>query len=228
MSNNDSQPFAVRAHFLQHQRIWSVGLLLLWASANTLLLASTEVMEVRRTGHTLPWWEPLCWEVTSIGMLLLLIWPLAKWLSWLQGRFSAPAQILLHTLATLPFSVIHVSGMVALRKLWYGLLGHSYHFGPVGYEFLYEYRKDAMTYLILVAVISSYRFIVRRLQGEASYIDESDVSSTPLPDRLLVKKLGKEFLINVADITRVDASGNYANLHVAERVYPMRITMASL
>src|SRR5690606_15863881 len=191
MSNNDSQPFAVRAHFLQHQRIWSVGLLLLWASANTLLLASTEVMEVRRTGHTLPWWEPLCWEVTSIGMLLLLIWPLAKWLSWLQGRFSAPAQILLHTLATLPFSVIHVSGMVALRKLWYGLLGHSYHFGPVGYEFLYEYRKDAMTYLILVAVISSYRFIVRRLQRSEEHTSELQ-SRENLVCRLLLEKKKKK------------------------------------
>ncbi|HEY7883852.1 MAG TPA: LytTR family DNA-binding domain-containing protein, partial [Cellvibrionaceae bacterium] len=85
-----------------------------------------------------------------------------------------------------------------------------------------------MTYLILLAVISCYRFIVRRLQGEASYMDESDVSSRPLPDRLLVKKLGKEFLIAVADISRIEASGNYANLYVGDSVYPMRITMTAL
>jgi len=40
-----------------------------------------------------------------------------------------------------------------------------------------------------------------------------------------VEKLGKEFQISVEDIDWVAASGNYANLHVQERVYPMRITM---
>lgn len=228
MSRVDSLPSDFRNHFLRHQTFWALGLLLLWATANTLLLATTELMEARRVGHDLPWWEPLCWEVTSIGILLLLVWPLARWLSWLQGRFTLPVQILLHALASLPFSVIHVSGMVALRKLWYRLLDQTYHFGPMGYEFLYEYRKDAMTYVIMVAVICCYRFIVRRLRGEASYMDESDSSAKPLPDRLLVKKLGKEFLIAVADIAWVEASGNYANLHVGTSVYPMRITMKTL
>ena len=228
MSAEESLGSGFKNHFLRYQARWAVSLLLLWAIANTLLLTTTELMEARRAERDLPWWEPLCWEVTSIGMLLLLIWPLARWLSWLQGRFTLPVQLLLHALATLPFSVFHVSGMVALRKLWYSLLGQAYHFGPIGYEFLYEYRKDVMTYAILVAVISSYRFIVLRLRGEASYMDESDTSARPLPDRLLVKKLGKEFLVAVNDIAWIEASGNYANLHMGGSVYPMRITMKTL
>lgn len=118
--------------------------------------------------------------------------------------------------------------MVALRKLWYWGMGQSYDFGHVGFEFLYEYRKDAMTYFILVAVIGCYRFIVRRLQGEATNVDESENSSVPMPDKLLIKKLGKEFLISVSEITWVEACGNYVNLHVKDSVFPMRITMTKL
>src|SRR5690606_32628328 len=97
---------------------------------------------------------------------------------------------------------------------------------------LYEYRKDAQTYLTLCIVIFCYRFIVRRLQGEASYLS-SDAESDPVenespPERLLIKKLGREFLIQTADIEWIEASGNYANLHIKNSVYPMRITMDKL
>ncbi|MBK8186352.1 MAG: LytTR family transcriptional regulator [Cellvibrio sp.] len=48
------------------------------------------------------------------------------------------------------------------------------------------------------------------------------------PEHLLVKKLGREFLVQTADIEWVEASGNYANLHIKNSVYPMRITMDKL
>ena len=48
------------------------------------------------------------------------------------------------------------------------------------------------------------------------------------PERFLVRKLGKEFLVAAADIEWLQASGNYVNLHVRGRDYPLRTTMAAL
>jgi len=48
------------------------------------------------------------------------------------------------------------------------------------------------------------------------------------PERFLVRKLGKEFLINAREIEWLQASGNYVNLHVRGRDYPLRATMASI
>ncbi len=48
------------------------------------------------------------------------------------------------------------------------------------------------------------------------------------PQRLLVKKLGREFLVKVEDIDYVEAAGNYMNLYVAERTYPLLSTMQAL
>ncbi|UTF59007.1 LytTR family DNA-binding domain-containing protein [Gilvimarinus sp. DA14] len=218
----------IKRHFLAHPRLWSTSLVLIWALLNTALLATTAWMEAQRMGKPLPLWEPICWEATSIFMIVLCIWPIAWWIRFLQSRYSLGAQLAFHGAALVLFSVVHVGGMVGLRILCYRAMGSHYDFGDPAYEFLYEFRKDAMSYLTLVVVISGYQFIARRLQGEASYVDESEQSSAPLPDRLLVRKLGKEFLINVADIEWVEASGNYANLHLGSRVYPMRITMAKL
>lgn len=217
-----------KQHFLRHQRLWPSVLLLIWAVLNVLLLSTTVVMEYQRDGREISFWEPLCWEATSVFMVLVCIWPIAALNRLLQSRYGLVGQLLWHMPGVLVFSVVHVAGMVALRKLCYWLAGSEYHFGSVWYEFLYEFRKDAMSYLTIVVVISGYQFVVRRLQGEASVVDASEDSSEPLTDRLLVKKLGKEFLIATRDVEWIEAAGNYANLHVQGRSYPMRSTMAKL
>ena len=46
------------------------------------------------------------------------------------------------------------------------------------------------------------------------------------PERFLVRKLGKEFLLSANEVEWLQASGNYMNLHVRGRAYPLRSTMA--
>jgi DNA-binding LytR/AlgR family response regulator len=48
------------------------------------------------------------------------------------------------------------------------------------------------------------------------------------PERFLVRKLGKEFLVAANDIEWLQASGNYVNLRVRGHDYPLRSTMAAL
>lgn len=219
-------------YFLSHQRLWGVVLLVSWFCINVMVLATSHVMEYRRAGKHLAFWEPFCWEISSCFILLLLI-PVGLWINdrWF-ARLQFKQWVIAHVLATLPFSVLHVAGMVGIRKLWYHLMDAHYQFGNLPVEFFYEYRKDAQAYLTLALVIAGYRFIVRRLHGEASYLADSAESETIEPElppeRLLIKKLGREFLIQTSDVEWIEASGNYANLHIKESVYPMRITMDKL
>lgn len=219
-------------YFISHQGLWGIVLLVSWFCINVVVLATSHVMEYQRMGKSLALWEPFCWEISSCFVLLLLI-PLGLWINdrWL-ARLEFKQWLAAHVLATLPFSVLHVAGMVGIRQLWYRLMDSHYQFGNLPVEFFYEYRKDAQAYLTLALVIAGYRFIVRRLQGEASYLADSAESETIEPElppeRLLIKKLGREFLIQTNDIEWIEASGNYANLHIKDSVYPMRITMDKL
>jgi DNA-binding LytR/AlgR family response regulator len=218
--------------FLKHHTLWGAALFILWFGINVLVLASNRLFEFAREGKTIPFWEPLSWELSSQGMILILI-PMGLYVydRWIEKQ-QITHQLLFHIAASLVLSAIHIACMVGIRQLWYYWMNAHYVFGDWGTEFFYEYRKDAQTYLTLALVIFGYRFIVRRLQGEASYLAkdaDNDITETESPpEHLLVKKLGREFLIQTADIEWIEASGNYANLHIKNTVYPMRITMDKL
>lgn len=178
-------------------------------------------------------WQPWSWEWSSALVFLALIPAVVA----LERR--CPLRIdtwrssgALHLLASIPFSLIHVLGMIALRKLAYGLAGETYDFGPWWLNFGYEYLKDVRTYLSIVVTLGLYRLWVMRLQGEARMLAAPDegppVEPIERPERFLVRKLGKEFLVNASEIEWLQASGNYVNLRVRGRDYPLRSTMAAI
>lgn len=55
-----------------------------------------------------------------------------------------------HTLSSVAFSIAHVGLMVPLRIAIHALAGERYRF--MAWDWLYEYRKDAVAYLILGAI----------------------------------------------------------------------------
>ena len=193
----------------------------------------TMLMDVRRMHQDFAAWEPAVWEWSS-HLVALALMPAVLWftrrfpLHFDTWRRNLPWL----ALGSLAWSVLHVAGMVELRKLAYATQGMHYDFGPWLKEFFYEYLKDVRQFAGLVIFIELYRLLVRRLQGEASVLAAPDdaplVEQPERPERFLVRKLGKEFLIAAADVEWLQASGNYVNLHVRGRDYPLRTTMATI
>ncbi len=188
-------------------------------------------MEAQRDGE-LPFmiWEPFVWEYSS-AISTLLLFPALVWLLKTQpfNWQKIPRSLLLYLLASIAFSLLHIAVMVAIRKLIYTLQDMQYDFGLVWFELLYEYRKDLWGFLFLIAVIKTYQYVVSQLSGEAAPIRQGEDTPENLNfDRLLVKKLGKEFIVRVAQIDWLESSGNYVNLHIDARIYPLRATMSQL
>lgn len=206
----------------------------LWAGflfLNWLANAWVSWTDVNRAGLSFEFWEVAVWEGTSAIVMLGLVplvllcdrrFPLRRDAIW--------PNLAMHFLCTVPFSAIHVLGMVGLRKLFYGWADSVYTFGDLQVEMIYEYLKDLRSYFVILALAYLYRFVLRRIQGEAGFLMQGREENEPEPitDRFLVKKLGREFLVRVADIDWIESSGNYVNLHVGGRVYPLRETMASI
>ncbi|RBP49918.1 LytR/AlgR family response regulator transcription factor [Arenicella xantha] len=219
--------------YLAIRRYIEVGF---WGALFSIIFVSetaVQIIDVNRLGLGYQAWEVICWEGTSIFTLLLLVPVLLFFdrrypLRWSNLARAIPAHILFSVL----FSALHVSIMVAMRKLIYWFNNSYYDFGNVAEQFVYEYLKDFRTYALSLALIYLYRHVVLRLQGEASLLSEPDVGlnaePSEQPERILVKKLGREFLIVVNDIERIEASGNYVNLHIGDRVYPLRETMTKI
>ncbi|UXH77175.1 LytTR family DNA-binding domain-containing protein [Roseateles amylovorans] len=342
MTQDDWLRFYLRRRTAFEWTAWT-AILLGSALANTV----TVYLDVQRARLPFEWWEVASWEFSSALMWILLVpWIVramdAKPLRWGQWRRNLPW----HLLFSLICSLVHVLGMVALRKLVYAVQGHTYDFGPWARELGYEALKDVRSYAFVVVVAGAYRLMLWRWQGEASLLAEApstapvpgparlgtgsgdavrasvdahgrredhdrtrgdasaraarpapgddcspvhddevvrtvsspgngrspdsgdaplsivltaedptngrsrnagtpsdpadaDADAAPLPpharamdkpprpERLLVKKLGKEFLLPMAEIEWVQACGNYINLHRQHHDYPLRSTLSA-
>ncbi len=231
MSENNA---SIYDRYLPYKSSIEVAYWVLKCAVSATLNAIIVIMEYQREGDAIATWRPMTWEWSSNLVILALIpamlaftnrYPL-HWDTWKQYLPK-------YVIGSLLFSVVHVLAMVGLRKLVYALNGQIYDFGNWPVELFYEYIKDAQSFFGIVVTLHAYRWLMRRLQGEASLLafsaDESKQTATESlvrPERFLVRMLNREFLIVAADIDWAQASGNYVNLHVAGRVYPLRSTMA--
>lgn len=209
-----------------------VAVLLLQALFNTI----TDWIDLRRGGADVPLWRPAMLELTSAIVIAALIPAVVAFerrfpLSWGTLRRHVPV----HLAATAAFCVLHVLGMIGLRKLVHGALGETYALPGWGTVFAYEYLKDLRTYFLILVAVWSYRLLLRRVQGEARLLDppeppagqsEAPPPAPPRPERFLVRKLRKEFLVAATDIEWLQAQGNYVGLRVRGHDYLLRSTLA--
>ena len=219
--------------YLPWKRAVEIGYWLAVTLINAIANSITVLMDVRRVDLDFATWEPAVWEISS-GLLMLLLVPGLVWftrrfpLHWDNWRRQLPW----HVLGSVVFSLSHVLGMVGLRKLVYASQGMAYEFGPWPTELVYEYLKDVRSYAGMVLTIEVYRLLMRRWQGEASLLDRPDegepVEPLERPERFLVRKLGREFLVAAADVEWAQAAGNYVNLRVRGHDYPLRSTLAGI
>lgn len=204
------------------------------ALVGTAAASLTVHMDHVREGLAYAAWEPWIWEGSSRLMVLLLVPAVVWFTARLPLHLDTWRRHLpLYLLASVAWSLLHVGGMVLLREGAYAVQGLEYDFGDVLQQFGYEYLKDIRSFAGIVLLLHLYRFVLRRLQGEAALLAPPDDGSAPVepvdrPERFLVRKLGREFLVAARDIEHVQAAGNYANLQVHGREYPLRTTLAKL
>lgn len=229
---NERRPSAYE-RFLPWKRWFEIGFWVVNTLINAVINSITVNMDVQKSGLGFAAWEPVVWEWSSGLAWLALAWPMV----WFTRRFpfhwdTWRRALPWHLLASVAVSLLHVLGMVVLREAAYRYMGGDYEFGHWPRELFYEYLKDVRSYAGMVVVLEAYRLILRRLQGEAHLLDAPD-EGPPLepverPDRFLVRKLGREFLVAAADIEWAQASGNYVNLRVRGHDYPLRSTIAGI
>lgn len=224
----DSQDWLAR--YQPWRRIVEIGFWIIFycfaATINSILV----MLEFDRVNADFARWKPVLWEWSSNLMLLALApaviafdnrYPLI--LGQLKQNFPK------HFVASVVYSLLHVLAMVAIRKLLYITQGQTYDFGVWPRELFYEYLKDFRSYFSVILFVGFYQLLILRLQGEATLLSSPDrgapIEPIERPTRFLVKKLGKEFLLPANEVEWLQAWGNYVNLRVRGRDYPLRTTM---
>lgn len=170
-------------------------------------------------------------------------------LYWLHRRWpigESLRTVTIHVAAVVPFSIAHTVGMAALRLLWFSaILGKDYSFPLTPDRLAYEFAKDIVSYGMLSAGVLALRYLFDRLPQPADASPEPALhqepapapdppaeapasSSAPLAERFAVRKRGREIMVEMADIDWVEASGNYAVLHVGGETLEIRSSLSKL
>ena len=128
----------------------------------------------------------------------------------------------------MPFSIAHTLGMAALRFLWFGgIVGEPYSFPLTVDRLLYEFAKDIIAYGLLSAGSVALRHYLMR-PAPCRPLWRPWWPPAPLPERFAVRRKGREIMVEVADIDWVEASGNYAVLHVGDETFEIRSSLSRL
>ncbi|HYE45672.1 MAG TPA: LytTR family DNA-binding domain-containing protein [Caulobacter sp.] len=156
-------------------------------------------------------------EGSSGLMSLALIW--IPWQTLRRLPLDRPPlwrTLAIHAAAFLLFAALHIGGFTLLRV---AVLGPAYEVGPWFDRFVYELRKDALYYTMVMVTF----WLIRDRILRAAAPPASDPATFDIRDgaRLVRAPL--------ADILAVSSAGNYAEFHLADGRKPlMRASLASL
>lgn len=173
-----------------------------------------------RHGPGVALWIPCVAEASSGLSALGAVWIIASAL-----RLASPSRtywggvLLIHVLASLSFSAQHVLGMVALRKAVYSVMGAYYQF-ELG-DWLYEYRKDVLTYLIIATLLVAFRSRSENAKREAAPQSESE----PIFDIAIG---ARTIRVPLRAVLALRAAGNYVEVLLEDGRRPLvRGTLSS-
>jgi len=101
----------------------------------------------------------------------------------------------------------------------------GYQFGPLPAEFLYELRKDVVSFLLIVAFLNLLRDVERRLAAPLLVPSPA----TPVDQRITIRDGGREVVLDCASIVAVRAAGNYVEVfQVGAKPLMLRATLGEV
>lgn len=199
--------------------LWLVLAALLFMAVQAVANVESTVTDFHRAGIDQPRWHVWTWELSSLAMWIALspaIW-------WIVARArpprtGLPLAIGAHAAATVPLSAVHILGMIVLRQIVYGLVGETYTFDTPVALFVYEYRKDAATYLLIAGALAFSQWVLARPDPVAEG-----------PNAVLLVADGNvTHRVPVDAIDWAAAAGNYVELMWSGRTLLHRSTLAAL
>ena len=201
------------------RRLMLAGIVLFAAVQGTVNGVS-RLSDLRGAGSDIAGWMIAVDESTSFVswlVCMVVIWRLVAVLR--PSLLRWPLAILVHALATIPVSLLHIGLMVALREGAYVLGGVDYDFAHDGLwtELVYEYRKDAPVYGLLASAFAAIRWVTREAPEVAGQVAVLTLQDGTARHR-----------IPVDTIDLIEAAGNYVTIHWQGQELLQRTTLGAM
>ncbi|MCI5047998.1 MAG: LytTR family transcriptional regulator [Aquisalinus sp.] len=216
------------------RREWTAGLaailtLAVFLFVSMLVDVLSHISEAERLGHTPIWGQVLVAELSSRVALVILFFALLSLMIRMPLNLDNwQRRLPLYLGMMLIFSLAHVCLMVVLRKSgWPLFIGAPYEFAPAGStvtgEFVYEFRKDIVTFWTAFALMRLFQHNADLRQELSAARQEAQQFS-----RLTLKCGGRSIFLDAHQIEWAKAAGNYVELSAGGKLHLARMTLKAL
>ncbi|MBL4854983.1 MAG: LytTR family transcriptional regulator [Robiginitomaculum sp.] len=130
-----------------------------------------------------------------------------------------------HITALFVFSAVHILSTVGLRTALYpSLFGETYHFGLLDPQpWIYEFRKDAYTYVLVLFVFQTGRQLNQlRLELAATH------EEAKTHQRIVFKSGGRTVFLGAGEVIWAKAASNYVEVCTEHKTHLARMTLKRL
>ncbi|UPK39967.1 LytTR family transcriptional regulator DNA-binding domain-containing protein [Bradyrhizobium sp. 186] len=159
----------------------------------------------------------LFWEMSSVTVILLTVPLLLLAVRWVRQTPGLAIRAGIGASALVGFSTFHIIGMVWIRKLAVWLAGGYYDFHLSFATVLYEFRKDAVTCLLIGATV--WLFDSRRDLKRASATGQNRSAApqqSAAPDVIWLRDGASRIRVAPREILWVASAGNYIEYCLAD------------
>jgi len=210
-----------------------LGITAVWLLVHAAVNSASVAADLARRGIVVEAAEPWIWEFSSALSLFLWLLPVLAFDEGLRQRVRGIGlRLAAYAAASVVFSVAHVATMVAMRQLVYRFAGWHYNFGPWRDGLLYEYRKDVLTFVAILAIAAVWRLLSARIAAPVA-VDPLPAAvangATPAAPTFIVRTATQgDLLVRADEVDWVEAQGNYVALHVGLEARLLRQTLAEM
>ena len=214
-----------------------LGITAVWLLVHAAVNSVSVATDLARRGIVFEAAQPWIWEFSSALSLFLWLLPVLAFDEGLRKRVRGIGlRLAAYAAASVVFSVAHVATMVAMRHIVYRLAGWHYDFGPWRDGLLYEYRKDVLTFVVILAIAAAWRLLSARI-APAVVVDPLPAAlpaaaangAAPAAPTFIVRTATQgDLLVRADEVDWIEAQGNYVALHVGSEARLLRQTLAEM
>ena len=186
----------------------------------------SNITERDRFDHHFTTGEIAIYEITSVAVLLALFALVARVVSLATpGQHEWRIVVPVHIAAAVALSVVHVASMVALRKAAFAIVyGKPYIFtNNLMRDFVYEFRKDALVYLLFVFFITFGRQLMQQRRELAAAREDARTSQ-----RITLKCGGRSIFVDADAVRYAKSAANYVEVNAGTATHLARSTLTAI
>ncbi|HEV7234185.1 MAG TPA: LytTR family DNA-binding domain-containing protein [Sphingorhabdus sp.] len=179
-----------------------------------------------RRGVAQPWWPSLGYALAIFSIWALMTWPIAKFVGRIEANVpGVMLRLLIYALGVPVVCAVHVFAFAVLYWPIYNDNGRIATRWIMGERML---LSNLDTNTLLYAVLVGGFVALARKHGSIELQPPDGEQDTPPEEALIIRSRGRVVRVLLSDVDRIQAAGDYSEVHTGQTVHLMDESLTSL